>query len=310
MRLIQTLCTVHYSGRGDTVFDPSVRLVIVKSDGSVMIHRDKGLKPINYMTNVKDTDEYDSIDISDDGTKRCVHHLVVSSKTETIDVSMFEIHFDMELDFPEDDKELKRKGTEKQLQAWLSIDDNFIRTFGDNCRFLTREWFTGKGNVDLLGLDSSDGQVMLIEVKRIAKRNDVFQVFRYKTALKELHDYAVSIGDEDVVTTQSKGAFPVKTVSIENPHAILIASKLKDGVREECAKQGVVPIELGYGWTKDIHNSIDVGNQGFAAVVGEESASEVADEKVSGRVGKKHEHVDGTYDDNNVLMPSLFSSLR
>ena len=57
MRLIQTLCTVHYTGRGDTVFDPSVRLVIVKTDGSVMIHRDKGLKPINYMTNVKDTDE-------------------------------------------------------------------------------------------------------------------------------------------------------------------------------------------------------------------------------------------------------------
>lgn len=293
MRLIQTLCTVHYSGRGDTIFDPSVRLVIVKSDGSVMIHRDKGLKPINYMTNVKDTDEYDSLDVTD-GKEHAVHHLVVSSKTETIDVSMFEIYFDMELDFPEDDKELKRKGTEKQLQAWLSIDDNFIKTFGSHCRFLTREWFTGKGNVDLLGLDSSDGQVMLIEVKRMAKRNDVFQVFRYKTALRELHEYAVSMGENEVVTTQSKGAFPVATSSIENPHAILIASKLKDGVREECEKQGVVPIELGYGWTKDIHNSIDVGNQGFAAVVGEEAAVEVADEKVAGRCGRSRDNLNDT----------------
>lgn len=308
MRLIQTLCTVHYSGRGDTIFDPSVRLVIVKSDGSVMIHRDKGLKPINYMTNVKDTDEYDSIDMINDD-ERTVHHLVVSSKTETIDISMFEVYFDMELDFPEDDKELKRKGTEKQLQAWLSIDDNFVSTFGEQCSFLTREWFTGKGNVDLLGFDSSDGQVMLIEVKRIAKRNDVFQVFRYKTALRELHSYAVSMGETEITTTQSKGAFPVATSSIENPHAILIASKLKDGVREECAKQGVTAIELGYGWTKDIHNSIDVGNQGFAAVVGEESAAEVADEKVSGRAGKKYEHVDKTHDNQNIVIPSLFSSL-
>lgn len=288
MRIIQTLCTVHYTGRGDTVFDPSVRLVIVKSDGSVMIHRDKGLKPINYMTNVKDTDEYDSLDDLDGGELRPVHHLVVSSKTETIDVSMFEIYFDMELDFPEDDRELKRKGTEKQLQAWLSIDANFEKTFGPNCSFLTREWFTGKGNVDLLGLDSSDGQVMLIEVKRIAKRNDVFQVTRYRTALRELHEYAVSASDDEVVTTQSKGAFPVAVSSIENPHAILIASKLKDGVRDECEKQGVIAIELGYGWTKDVHNSIDVGNQGFAAVVGEESAATVADEKVAGRGGWKN----------------------
>ena len=83
-------------------------------------------------------------------------------------------------------------------------------------------------------------------------------------------------------------AFPVTVSSIENPHAILIASKLKDGVREECEKQGVIAIELGYGWTKDVHNSIDVGNQGFAAVVGEESAATVADEKVAGRGGWKN----------------------
>ncbi len=320
MRLIQTLCTVHYSGRGDTVFDPSVRLVIVKSDGSVMIHRDKGLKPINYMTNVKDTDEYDSfgvanVKLSNNGNdnEHPIHHLVVSSKTETIDISMFEIYFDLELDFPEDDKELKRKGTEKQLQAWLSIDKNFEDTFGERCRFLTREWFTGKGNVDLLGFDSSDGQVMLIEVKRIAKRNDVFQVFRYKTALRELYEYAVSMGEREVTTTQSKGAFHVATSSIENPHAILIASKLKDGVREECEKQGVMAIELGYGWTKDVHNSIDVGNQGFAAVVGEESAVEIADEKVSGRACRTHGHGDSSVKTDTISdsdsFHGLFSSL-
>src|SRR6202158_2248645 len=51
MRLIVARCTVRYSGRLDALLPESLRLIIVKSDGSVLVHADAGgYKPLNWMT--------------------------------------------------------------------------------------------------------------------------------------------------------------------------------------------------------------------------------------------------------------------
>ena len=50
MRIIHCDCEVTYTGRGDTTLPRSERVVILKKDGSVMIHSDEGIKPLNYMT--------------------------------------------------------------------------------------------------------------------------------------------------------------------------------------------------------------------------------------------------------------------
>ena len=51
MRLIVAHCSVVYSGRLSTTLPAALRLVVVKSDGSVMIHADHGgYRPDNWMT--------------------------------------------------------------------------------------------------------------------------------------------------------------------------------------------------------------------------------------------------------------------
>src|ERR1700760_3021287 len=51
MRLIVARCEVRYSGRLDAVLPEALRLVMVKADGSVLVHADAGgYKPLNWMT--------------------------------------------------------------------------------------------------------------------------------------------------------------------------------------------------------------------------------------------------------------------
>ena len=51
MRLLVARCEVRYSGRLSAVLPEAVRLLILKDDGSVLVHDDAGgYKPLNWMT--------------------------------------------------------------------------------------------------------------------------------------------------------------------------------------------------------------------------------------------------------------------
>ena len=51
MRLIVARCSVAYSGRLSAVLPEALRLVMLKADGSVLVHADAGgYKPLNWMT--------------------------------------------------------------------------------------------------------------------------------------------------------------------------------------------------------------------------------------------------------------------
>ena len=51
MRLLVARCEVRYTGRLNAVLPEAVRLLILKTDGSVLVHDDAGgYKPLNWMT--------------------------------------------------------------------------------------------------------------------------------------------------------------------------------------------------------------------------------------------------------------------
>src|SRR5436190_856932 len=58
MRLLVARCEVRYNGRLTAVLPEAVRLLILKSDGSVLVHDDAGgYKPLNWMTGPTFTEE-------------------------------------------------------------------------------------------------------------------------------------------------------------------------------------------------------------------------------------------------------------
>ena len=41
-------CHVHYSGRAKSTLQPGERLLIIKEDGSLLVHRPTGYEPVNW----------------------------------------------------------------------------------------------------------------------------------------------------------------------------------------------------------------------------------------------------------------------
>jgi endonuclease len=53
MRLVVALCEVTYTGRLTAVLPEAARLLVLKADGSVLVHDDTGgYKPLNWMRSV------------------------------------------------------------------------------------------------------------------------------------------------------------------------------------------------------------------------------------------------------------------
>ncbi len=174
MRLLVARCEVVYTGRLTAVLPEAVRLVVLKSDGSVLVHDDAGgFKPLNWMTppTVIETD-------GDPLTSLVVRKR--AGKTEDkLEIRVLEVISDIEHEFGEA-AGLEKDGVERDLQVELA---NRPGALEPGLRLVRREWPTDIGPVDLMCRDSDDGFVA-VEVKRIAGIEAVEQLVRYLERLR------------------------------------------------------------------------------------------------------------------------------
>jgi RecB family endonuclease NucS len=174
MLLIYANLSAHYSGRSDTLLSEHDRLVVLKSDGSVSIHADKGYKPVNYMASVVEFEE-----ILVEG----ILHWNIWGKNEELEIIFHRIYTKVELKTPGEDLGHSLKaGSEKDVQDW--IIENLL-TIDPTLDYIGREYQTGAGPVDILA--SRGEKLVAIEVKKVAPMNTVGQVLRYTDALEETH---------------------------------------------------------------------------------------------------------------------------
>src|SRR3954470_24898778 len=170
MRLIVARCEVRYSGRLDAVLPEALRLLVIKSDGSVMVHADHGgYKPSNWMTAPTVIEE------TDDGL------MVRQPKTEDrLEIRIAEVVSDVEHDMGEA-AALEKDGVERHLQELLAEQPEWC---GEGFRLARREWPTDIGPVDLMCRDADDGGVA-VEIKRVATIDAVEQLTRYLERLRQ-----------------------------------------------------------------------------------------------------------------------------
>jgi len=169
MRLIVARCSVNYSGRLNAVLAESVRLIIVKADGSVLVHADAGgYKPLNWMTPPTMIEEVPG---------SMVVRKRAGASEDRLEISISEVLSDSEHDMgPRDeDAALAKDGVEADLQLLLAEQPHWC---GEGFRLVRREWPTDIGPVDLMCRDLEDGWVA-VEVKRVAGIEAVEQLGRY-----------------------------------------------------------------------------------------------------------------------------------
>ncbi len=171
MRLLVARCEVTYSGRLDAYLPEAVRLLMIKSDGSVLVHADcGGYRPLNWMTPPTVIEEEPGLIVV---RKR-------AGKTEDrLEIRIHELLSDVAHEMGEA-AALEKDGVERQLQAELAAAPE---TLGEGLRLVRREWATDIGPVDLMCRDADDRWIA-VEIKRVATIESVEQLTRY---LERIH---------------------------------------------------------------------------------------------------------------------------
>jgi endonuclease len=170
MRLVVARCEVRYSGRLTAVLPEAVRLLILKADGSVLVHDDAGgYKPLNWMSG--------ATFIEEDGDTLVVH----KPKTDDVlEIRLAEILSDVTHDMGES-AALQKDGVERDLQEELAATPAAL---GEDLTLVKREWPTEVGPVDLMCRDEA-GEWVAVEIKRIATIEAVEQLTRYLGFIRE-----------------------------------------------------------------------------------------------------------------------------
>ncbi len=175
MRLVIARCSVDYAGRLSAHLPLATRLLIHKSDGSLLVHADAlSYKPLNWMSPpcTLVIDEPD-----DDQREAGVLELwrVTHSKTaDLLVVSIHEVLHDSAHELGVDPG-LQKDGVEAHLQKLLA---EHIELLGEGYALVRREYMTAIGPVDILARDAS-GASVAVEIKRRGGIDGVEQLTRY-----------------------------------------------------------------------------------------------------------------------------------
>jgi RecB family endonuclease NucS len=167
VRLVIARCSVDYVGRLTAHLPLATRLLLVKADGSVLVHSDGGsYKPLNWMSPPCTLVEADG---SWTVTNKAGEQLIVTIEAIEHD-SAHELGVD---------PGLVKDGVEAHLQKLLA---EHIHTLGEGYRLVRREFPTAIGPVDIMCRDAA-GVAVAVEIKRRGEIDGVEQLSRYLSLL-------------------------------------------------------------------------------------------------------------------------------
>jgi RecB family endonuclease NucS len=141
---------VDYAGRLSARLALATRLILIKADGSVLVHSDGGsYKPLNWMSPPCRLAEEPG------------RWVVTGKSGETLTIHLEEIFSDSSFDLGVDPG-LVKDGVEAHLQELLAAQ---VSVLGEGWRLVRREYPTAIGPVDLMCRDAAGGSVA-VEIKR------------------------------------------------------------------------------------------------------------------------------------------------
>ena len=175
VRLLVAKCSVDYEGRLRAHLPLATRLIMVKADGSVLIHSDGGsYKPLNWMNPPLSLREMEP---DEDASALGATSAWRVASTKTDDVLTINFHA-IEHDSAHElgtDPGLVKDGVEADLQRLLAAQ---IERLGEGHRLVRREYPTAIGPVDILARDGQ-GATVAVELKRRGDIDGVEQLTRY-----------------------------------------------------------------------------------------------------------------------------------
>jgi RecB family endonuclease NucS len=175
VRLVVARCSVDYAGRLSAHLPLATRLLVLKNDGSVLVHSDSlSYKPLNWMSPPA---VFTLDDVDEERSAAGVTELWRVTHAKTADmlvISIHEILHDSQHDLGIDPG-LQKDGVEADLQRLLAEQ---IELLGEGHTLVRREFMTAIGPVDILARDAA-GAAVAVEIKRRGDIDGVEQLTRY-----------------------------------------------------------------------------------------------------------------------------------
>ncbi len=173
--LVVGACIVRYEGRAASKLSEGDRLLVIKPDGTFLVHQGKGMTAINY--------QGPGAVVKAEATNE---ELVVTAERSKPMREVIEAHF-KRIDFAQsfymrDDSKLKLFGSERELAKLLAQDLHLIEK---GLVPVQEESSLPKGAIDILARDAL-GHLVVIELKRRdAGLDAATQLARYVSELRK-----------------------------------------------------------------------------------------------------------------------------
>jgi RecB family endonuclease NucS len=167
-------CHVHYSGRANSTLELGERLLIIKADGSLLVHRPVGYEPVNWQP-------AGSVFHAQVSGNQLEVHAIRQKPRENVKVTFSQIFMVSALSL-NDSGEFLLHASELDMHKAILLKPSL---FEEGFKPIDYEKKVEPGFVDVYGVDK-DGKLVVIEVKRkTAGREAVLQLARYIEAIKE-----------------------------------------------------------------------------------------------------------------------------
>ncbi|USH00388.1 endonuclease NucS [Thermococcus argininiproducens] len=194
-------CRVFYDGRAKSELGPGDRVIIIKPDGSFLIHQKEKREPVNWQPPGSSV----SLDVRED---KLILRSVRRKPKEILEVELIDVYLFSYFQ-AEDYEALALVGSEAEMADLVFKNPELIE---EGFKPISKEKSIRHGIVDLLGKDK-DGNIVILEFKR--RRADLH-------AVSQLKRYVETMREE-----------------YEKVRGILVAPSLTSGARKLLKKEGL-----------------------------------------------------------------------
>ncbi|WNM23793.1 endonuclease NucS [Demequina capsici] len=175
MRVVIARCAARYTGRLSAHLPLATRAIMVKADGSVLLHSDGGsYKPLNWMSPPCTMREVAPEPEASERGVALVWVVQHQKSDDRLEIDLHEVLSDTEHELGVDPG-LVKDGVEAHLQELLAEQ---VSLLGDGYTLVRREFPTAIGPVDIMAKDAN-GASVAIEIKRRGEIDGVEQLTRY-----------------------------------------------------------------------------------------------------------------------------------
>jgi RecB family endonuclease NucS len=166
-------CTVRYAGRASSTLEPGERLLIIKEDGALLVHRPVGYEPVNWQP----SGSVFHVQVRQDSLEV---HGVRQKPRESVKVTFDSVFMVSSFDL-EDSGEFLLFASEQDMHKAILLKPSLLE---EGFKPISYEKKVEPGFVDVYGEDKN-GKLVVVEVKRkTASKEAALQLARYIDAIK------------------------------------------------------------------------------------------------------------------------------